>query len=102
MNRKSLTTRLIATAVFALASSGAAFADDSSMNILTGDSYAYFNNLDFNLARQNTARAPAAQEQTRVAVSPVKQPAEARRPVMIAKSMPRGRVGDVFRDDTGN
>ena len=47
--------RWIATVGLALVSSFA-FADDSSMSVLTGDSYAYFNNLDYNPGRFNTAR----------------------------------------------
>jgi hypothetical protein len=45
MSRKpySLTRNLVVTTALALGSSGVALADDSSMNRLGGDSYAYFN-----------------------------------------------------------
>lgn len=41
-----------------LAATGVAFADDSSMSRLTGDSYAYFNDLDYHPGGFNTPRAP--------------------------------------------
>jgi hypothetical protein len=44
MSRKnSLSKHLVVAAALALGMSGAALADDSSMNMWTGDSYAYFN-----------------------------------------------------------
>ena len=54
-------TALVLTATAALAASHFASADDSSMSMLTGDSYAYFNNLDYSLGTFNVAKgAPAA------------------------------------------
>jgi len=59
------------TAAFALAlglaASGAAFADDNSMSRLTGDSYAYFNNLDYHAGGFNTARAAQSDPPTEMA-----------------------------------
>lgn len=45
MSRKqhSLSKQLVVVAALALGTSGVALADDSSMNMWTGDSYAYFN-----------------------------------------------------------
>jgi len=48
---------LLAASAFAL-SSGVAFADDSSMSRWTGDSYAFFNNLEYRAGKFNVARAP--------------------------------------------
>jgi hypothetical protein len=58
MNRKvTTTTHLIAAAALALCAS-AASADDNSMSVLTGESYAYFNGLDYSPGKFNVARAP--------------------------------------------
>ena len=51
--------QLMAAAGLALVSS-VALADDSSMSVLTGDSYAYFNQLDYSAGKFNVARAPVA------------------------------------------
>jgi hypothetical protein len=64
MSRKpySLSKHLVVAAVLALGTSGAALADDSSMNPITGDSYKYFNGAansgQFN--RSAFSNAPAA------------------------------------------
>jgi hypothetical protein len=93
--------RLVAVATLILGASGAAFADDNSMSVLTGDSYAYFNNLDYSAGHFNMARASQAQPQDPVATVPKREPARAERPIMLA-APPRG-VTQVspFRDNTG-
>ena len=53
--------QLVAVATLALGASGAAFGDDNSMSVLTGDSYAFFNNLEYRAGRFNVARAREAQ-----------------------------------------
>ena len=55
-NYQSVRKLKIAAAALALCASGAAFADDSSMSMWTGDSYAFFNNLDYNPGLQHRAR----------------------------------------------
>lgn len=97
MSRNQL-QRLIAASAFAFAASGAAYADDSSMSMWTGDSYAYFNNLDYGLGKFNTARAAHAHDEAPVATSPRKDKAE--RPVMLAARPSTARTNP-FRDDTG-
>ncbi|HVO87336.1 MAG TPA: hypothetical protein VMV45_02250 [Casimicrobiaceae bacterium] len=56
----------ILAAAFAAAASGIAHADDSSMSRWTGDSYAFFNNLDYRPGGFNVARAaqPAKTDKT--------------------------------------
>jgi hypothetical protein len=66
MSRKSH-RYVIALAALAAAASGTAFADDNSMSRLTGDSYAFFNNLDFSPGKFNTARASQTDKQTDMA-----------------------------------
>ena len=84
-----------------LAASGAAFADDSSMSRLTGDSYAYFNNLDYSAGHFNVARAAQAQPQDPVATMPKRAPMRAERPLMLA-APPKGiTLLSPFRDNTG-
>ena len=95
---------LLAAGAFALAASGQAAADDNSMSQWTGESYAYFNNLDYSLGKFNTARAPrgldtmvaAASAPTVEAAHPAGgHVATVARPV---RSMPL----NPFRDDTGD
>jgi hypothetical protein len=53
-------TALILVATAALTASHVASADDNSMSRLTGESYAYFNGLDYSLGSFNVAHgAPA-------------------------------------------
>jgi hypothetical protein len=103
--QSSPSRRLAAAALFALAASGAAFADDSSMNLLTGDSYAYFHDLDYNAGRFNTARATGDKDMQRLA-SPAKPaavtPNRPEKPVMLASVAPRRVIPSPFRDNTGN
>ena len=77
-----------------------AFADDSSMSALTGDSYAFFNNLDYHPGRFNTARAPAAQERNAVVEMPRTRPPLVDKPTMLA-GRPGLTLRSPFRDDTG-
>jgi hypothetical protein len=77
-----------------------ALADDSSMSVLTGDSYAFFNNLDYNPGRFNTARAPRTQERKAVVEMPRKAPALADKPSLLA-GRPGVTLRSPFRDDTG-
>jgi hypothetical protein len=101
MNRKPLlrTTMLVVASGVVLAASSGAFADDSSMSMWTGDSYAYFNNLDYNSGSFNTARTSRGTEQAPVAATPRRAPAEHR--VMLASRPATGTVKSPFRDDTG-
>ena len=101
MNRNHLHSRLtlVAVATLALGASGAAFADDNSMSVLTGDSYAYFNNLEYRAGHFNVARAPQAQDP--VATTPKREPAQIDRPIMLA-APPKGiTLLSPFRDNTG-
>jgi len=103
MFRKHLPSRvqLVALATLALGASGTAFGDDNSMSVLTGDSYAFFNNLEYRAGRFNVARAPEAQPQDPVATTPKREPARTERPIMLA-APPRGiTLASPFRDNTG-
>ena len=93
--------RLVAVATLVLGASSAAFADDNGMSVLTGDSYAYFNNLDYSAGHFNVARASQAQPRDPVATMPKREPARAERPIMLA-APPKGiTLRSPFRDDTG-
>src|SRR5262245_59200808 len=59
--QQSLSQSLIVATALAV-TAGAAFADDSSMSMWTGDSYAFFNNLEYSAGKFNTARAPQARD----------------------------------------
>jgi len=78
-NPKSLVRSTLA--LLALAACGAAFADDSSMNPFTGDSYAYFNGD--NLGNLNVARAPRRETPATAAERPKTDPLTERR-IMLA------------------
>lgn len=77
-----------------------ALADDSSMSVMTGDSYAFFNNLDYRAGHFNIARAPQAQERNAVVEMPRKAPALADKPILLA-DRPGVTLRSPFRDDTG-
>jgi len=103
MFRKHLqwTAQLVAAATLAVGASGVAVADDSSMSRLTGDSYAFFNDLDYSAGRFNVARAPHVMSQNPVANLPKKDFDASERRILLA-----GRAHDIalrspFRDDTG-
>jgi hypothetical protein len=108
MNRRQSLSKkqLIAAAALALASS-VAIADDSSMSVLTGDSYAYFNNLDYRAGKFNVARMPQANQQD-AAAKPANA-VETTRPAATERAKPAvsgtrpalGNRSGPFRDDTG-
>jgi hypothetical protein len=91
--------QLLASAGLALVSS-VAFADDSSMSVLTGDSYAYFNNLDYSAGKFNVARASSASDRdgTGRAQTDV---AKVVKPVLPANRPSLGMRISPFRNDTG-
>jgi hypothetical protein len=114
-----LPLRVLAVAVLGCASS-VALADDSSMNPFTGDSYAYFNGLDYRGGGFNTARAAQPKQAGRrdVAAPMPAQPAgmvadpapdvvpgvapgrlDGR--VLLAAPRSFGSLQSPFRDDTG-
>ena len=101
MERRNYTLHasLVAAATLALGASAAALADDSSMSMWTGDSYAYFNNLDYTLGKFNTARAGHAHDEAPVATTPRRDKTE--KPVMLATRPSGVTRTNPFRDDTG-
>ena len=92
--------RLIAASAFAFAVSGAAYADDSSMSMWTGDSYAFFNDLDYHPGGFNTARA--AQPNQQLAVVQTRKNAVRSHGPVFERAPARGTVKSPFRDDTGD
>jgi hypothetical protein len=111
MYRKFTKTRLIAAAALALCAS-AASADDNSMSVLTGDSYAYFNDLDYRPGGFNVARAAQAQDaatamkmrQHQERDAAMKKPQVPRdaadEPILLA-DRPRITLPSPFSDDKG-
>ena len=109
MNRKFTKTHLIAAAALSLCAS-AALADDNSMSVLTGESYAYFNHLDYSPGRFNVAHAPQAgadamqAPQIREHDTAMKMPQApsdaADKPILLAER-PHIASRSPFRDDTG-
>jgi len=99
MYRKHATPRLIAATALALCAS-VAFADDSSMSVLTGDSYAYFNNLDYTPGRFNTARASGTPDRDTAMKMPQMPRDAAEKPILLAER-PRISLPSPFRDDKG-
>jgi hypothetical protein len=99
MARKHLQSpaRLVALVILALGASSTAFADDNSMSVLTGDSYAYFNRLDNHPGAFNSARTPSGDETGVLVRSPRPDQVEGR--VLVAKPS-KGRRTNPFRDDT--
>jgi len=123
MNRNTFrAARAIAAITLALGAPYA-FADDGSMSPLTGESYAYFHDLDYNPGGFNTPRkAPARPGKTDAAKAPqtgreaaattpanaggavVETPRKTRdaaeRPILLA-DRPRVTLPSPFRDDQG-
>jgi len=101
MERRNLSrsTFLFAAATLALGASGLALADDNSMSQWTGESYAYFHNLDNNPGGFNTARAPHGHDEALLANMPRKDKVD--KPVMLASRPSRLSRTNPFRDDTG-
>ena len=99
MSRNQL-QRLVAAFAFALTASGAAYADDSSMSMWTGDSYAFFNDLDYHPGGFNTARAAQPNEQ--LAAVRTRRATARGHPPMFERLPARGTVKSPFRDDTGD
>ena len=93
--------QLVAVATLALGASGAAFGDDNSMSVLTGDSYAFFNNLEYRAGRFNVARAREAQPRDPVATTPKREPARIDRPIMLAAPSKGITLPSPFRENTG-
>jgi hypothetical protein len=77
-----------------------AVADDSSMSMYTGDSYAYFNDLDYSLGKFNVARAPRTDQPSAVVKSPARDGLSERRILLATRPSGTSRTNP-FRDDTG-
>ena len=75
---------LYVAATLALGLSGAALADDNSMSRWTGDSYAHFNNLDYNPGHFNIARKSTGVDTSAVAQTPSQRSEKAERPLILA------------------
>ena len=91
---------MVAAAALALTASGAASADDSSIARLTGDSYAFFNNLDYSPGKFNTERTPRAQDGT-LAKTPAKLPPNGDPAMMTSARRDADKSTSPIRDDRG-
>ena len=102
MNRKNTVSYVRSIVAVALAlGASAAFADDSSMSVLTGDSYAYFNRLDNHPGAFNTARATTAKPDRDTAMkTPQTVPPIVEKPTLLAER-PRITMTNPFSDDKG-
>ena len=96
---QSVRNAVLAAATLALAASGVAFADDSSIARLTGDSYAYFNNLDYSLGKFNVERVPRAPDGT--ATAPAKLPPNSDPAMMSSARRDADKSTSPIRDDRG-
>jgi len=91
---------LAVAAILGLSAYGVAFADDSSMSMWTGDSYAFFNNLDYAAGQFNVARTPKASESV-AAATPAKAPDNGPHGAVLAHRPSKGTAINPFRNDTG-
>ena len=83
-----------------LAAAGVAMADDSSMSRLTGDSYAFFHNLDYHAGGFNTARAPQGAA-VGVAKASAKDKGKDKMAQRQADDRPAKAARGLFHDDGG-
>ena len=91
---------MVAAAALALTASGAASADDSSIARMTGDSYAFFNTLDYSPGKFNTERTPRAQDGT-LAKTPAKLPPNGDPAMMTSARRDADKSTSPIRDDRG-
>ena len=98
-NSRSFARSLLLGASLTLAGTSLAFADDSSMSMYTGDSYAYFNHLDYSLGKFNVARTAGSEQPEAVVKSPA-SPRTERRIQLAARPAQSGRTTP-FSDDKG-
>ena len=104
MQRTKLSIRSLFAATLAAggaALSGVALADDSSMSMWTGDSYAFFNNLDNSPGHFNTARAAPKAAESVATKAPAKTPDAGDRHTMMTHRTLTGTATNPFRNDTG-
>jgi len=103
MSRKPFCTRntLVAMAIAALSATATAFADDGSMSRLTGDSYAFFNNLDYSLGKFNTPRPPNAEGRDAITKGPSKIGRDGESPMVSSTRPPATKPTGPIRDDRG-
>ncbi|HET9047026.1 MAG TPA: hypothetical protein VFO33_08715, partial [Casimicrobiaceae bacterium] len=90
----------LAAAIVGLSAYGLAFADDSSMSMWTGDSYAYFNDLDYSAGHFNVARAPRKLDSMTAKASASAQDMHAHGATPAQRSS-KGTATNPFRNDTG-
>jgi hypothetical protein len=100
MNRTKLRAARAITALSLALGASLALADDNSMSPLTGDSYAYFNGLDYHAGGFNTRRLAAARQPDTVVKIPQETRGAGRRPILLA-DRPRITLPSPFRDDKG-
>jgi hypothetical protein len=100
-NKRLIVKSLAAAAIVGLSAYGLAFADDSSMSMWTGDSYAFFNNLDNSPGHFNTARAAPKAAESVATKAPAKTPDAGDRHTMMTHRTLTGTATNPFRNDTG-
>jgi hypothetical protein len=101
MFRNSLRHRnILVTVAVAALFAGNAFADDSSMSRLTGDSYAFFNDLDYSAGKFNVARAPRSEVRDAFAKAQTK-PQRGTDAPMVSSTRTEPKSSSPIRDDRG-
>jgi hypothetical protein len=100
MNRTKLRAARAITALSLALGASLALADDNSMSPLTGDSYAFFNGLDYNPGHFNTRRVAKSPERDTVVKTPQDTRDGVKRPILLA-DRPRVTLPSPFRDDKG-
>lgn len=103
---RSTTSLIVRCTVVAMALgvSGAALAGDNSMSRLTGESYAYFNGLDYVPGGFDVAAAKSLQTTAEAPARPAEAKSQPTHAVMLAHRTPRGPAimpPPIFDDNTG-
>ena len=103
MSRQPLLIRttLAAVAFAAAGITGVAFADDSSMSRLTGDSYAFFNDLDYRAGKFNVARGRQIEDRDAYANGPSSRERGANAPMVSSTRPQPPQPAGPIRDDRG-
>jgi hypothetical protein len=95
-------TTIVAAAIAAICTTATAFADDSSMSRLTGDSYAFFNDLDYSAGKFNVARAPRPEGRDALAKGSSKDGRDADSPIVSSTRAQAAKPSGPLRDDRGS
>jgi len=100
MNRRNFRAAPSIAAITLALGAPLALADDNSMSPLTGDSYAFFNGLEYHAGGFNTRRMAAIPQHDTLMKTPQETREAVKHRILLA-DRPRITLPSPFRDDKG-